>query len=610
MPSAPTTREDYIGGFPDHPHRGFETVTYMIAGRMRHRDSAGHEGLLSNGGVQWMTAGKGVIHSELPEQEDGRMEGFQLWLNLPAKDKLRAPWYRDIQSAELPEFTTPEGVVVRVIAGASQGVDGAVQREVTEPLYLDLSLPAGSSFAQTLPASHNAFVYVYRGGIDIGATHVPAQRMAILGNGADRDGVVLKADRPSRALLIAGKPLGRADRAIRPVRDEHAGRDHRGGAGLPGRQVRGLNAVQAPALPSSHPSPAAERGSGHDWSTPAWRSPVRERSACHFVATIPRWLSPFRACRCRFPGPQCSLRATDLCAAFDPGSTSFERGSAMSTSRNSHPTAAHPLRGHVYRDFARFAAEAFAVGLVVSLALALAIFIVSTQAQAADAGPLPGQGTLMLKGESATAAVAAPLLFTDVDIAVSGMTARTTVTQRFANPTSEWQEGVYVFPLPEKAAVDHLEMKIGQRRIAGQIRERGEARAAYEQAKTEGRKATLVEQERPNVFTTSVAHIGPGDEITVTIEYQETLRYDTGAFRLRFPMVVAPRYVPGTFAVDGESGSGWGTNTDQVPDAERITPPVAHPDSGFINPVTINVELQSRFRAVEDRQSLSPDRRQ
>jgi hypothetical protein len=200
--------EDYIGGFPDHPHRGFETVTYMIAGRMRHRDSAGHEGLLSNGGVQWMTAGKGVIHSELPEQEDGRMEGFQLWLNLPAKDKLRAPWYRDIQSAEIPEFTTPEGVVVRVIAGASHGVDGAVQREATEPLYLDLSLPAGTAFAQNLPASHNAFVYVYRGGIDIGATHVPAQRMAILGNGSDRDGVVLKSDRPSRALLIAGKPLG------------------------------------------------------------------------------------------------------------------------------------------------------------------------------------------------------------------------------------------------------------------------------------------------------------------------------------------------------------------------------------------------------------------
>ena len=98
--------DDYIGGFPDHPHRGFETVTYMIAGRMRHRDSAGHEGLLSNGGVQWMTAGRGVIHSELPEQEAGRMEGFQLWLNLPAKDKMCAPWYRDIQSAAIPEITT------------------------------------------------------------------------------------------------------------------------------------------------------------------------------------------------------------------------------------------------------------------------------------------------------------------------------------------------------------------------------------------------------------------------------------------------------------------------------------------------------------------------
>ena len=200
--------QDYIGGFPDHPHRGFETVTYMIAGRMRHRDSAGHEGLLSNGGVQWMTAGKGVIHSELPEQEDGRMEGFQLWLNLPAKDKLRAPWYRDIQSAEIPEFTTPEGVAVRVIAGKSHGIDGAVQREITEPLYLDIELPAGASFEQLLPAGHNAFVYVYRGGVDIGATHAPAQRMAVLGNGPDRDGVVLKADRPSRALLIAGKPLG------------------------------------------------------------------------------------------------------------------------------------------------------------------------------------------------------------------------------------------------------------------------------------------------------------------------------------------------------------------------------------------------------------------
>jgi hypothetical protein len=200
--------QDYIGGFPDHPHRGFETITYMIAGRMRHRDSAGHEGLLQNGGVQWMTAGRGVIHSELPEQEEGRMEGFQLWLNLPAKDKMRAPWYRDIQSAEIPEFTTAEGVKVRVIAGRSHSVDGAMQREVTEPLYLDLDIPAGVSFAQTLPLSHNAFVYVYRGGLQIGGTQVPVQRMAILGNDADSDGVVLEASTATRALLIVGKPLG------------------------------------------------------------------------------------------------------------------------------------------------------------------------------------------------------------------------------------------------------------------------------------------------------------------------------------------------------------------------------------------------------------------
>jgi redox-sensitive bicupin YhaK (pirin superfamily) len=197
--------DDYIGGFPDHPHRGFETITYMIAGRMRHRDSAGHEGLLQNGGVQWMTAGRGVVHSELPEQQDGRMEGFQLWLNLPAADKMTAPWYRDIQSGEIPEFTTEQGVTARVIAGESHGVAGAVQRAGTEPLYLDLHFEAGSHFAQSLPAGHNAFVYVYRGELRIGDAPVTAQRMAILAHGGD--GVVLHADAPARALLIAGRPL-------------------------------------------------------------------------------------------------------------------------------------------------------------------------------------------------------------------------------------------------------------------------------------------------------------------------------------------------------------------------------------------------------------------
>jgi redox-sensitive bicupin YhaK (pirin superfamily) len=202
---------DYIGGFPDHPHRGFETVTYMIAGRMRHRDSAGNQGLLENGGVQWMTAGRGLIHSELPEQEAGRMEGFQLWLNLPAADKMGAPGYRDIPGAEIPTLRLP-GAEVRVIAGASHGVAGAVRKAHTEPLYLDIHLAPDATFEQELPAGHNAFLYVYRGelAVDDGATRtgVPRERMAVLANAADRDGVRVQAGADgARALLIAGRPL-------------------------------------------------------------------------------------------------------------------------------------------------------------------------------------------------------------------------------------------------------------------------------------------------------------------------------------------------------------------------------------------------------------------
>lgn len=199
--------DDYIAGFPDHPHRGFETITYMIAGRMLHRDSAGHEGLLSNGGVQWMTAGSGVIHSEIPQQEEGVMEGFQLWLNLPGRDKMCAPWYRDFAAADLPRFVTAEGVAATVIAGSSHGVIGAVTREATAPLYLDLHLPAGSRFAQSLPATHNAFIYVYRGAVKVAGKTVPAQRMAILANAAQADGVVIEAAAEAQVLLIAGQPL-------------------------------------------------------------------------------------------------------------------------------------------------------------------------------------------------------------------------------------------------------------------------------------------------------------------------------------------------------------------------------------------------------------------
>jgi len=247
--------DDYGAGFPNHPHRGFETVTYMIAGRMRHKDSGGHEGLLQNGGVQWMTAGFGLIHSEMPEQEAGVMEGFQLWLNLPAKDKLCKPWYRDIQSESIPEFTTPageasdprSGVLVRVISGHSHGVAGAMHRPAqdypTDPLYLDLHFPeAGASITQPVPALHNAFLYVYRGTVhvldDAGqATPVPRGRMAILKNAGDA--VMLQAEpgsEPARCLLIAGRPLrepiaqygpfvmNTRDELIQAVEDYQAGR--------------------------------------------------------------------------------------------------------------------------------------------------------------------------------------------------------------------------------------------------------------------------------------------------------------------------------------------------------------------------------------------------
>lgn len=198
--------DDYIGGFPDHPHRGFETITYMLAGRMRHHDSAGNAGLLGPGGMQWMVAGSGLIHSELPEQESGLMEGFQLWLNLPAADKMTAPNYRDVPAAAIPEFTTPEGVTVRVIAGASQGVAGAVQRPQTEPLYLDIHLPAGQRFEQAIPPGHNAFAYVYRGQARIAGTPVADRQMAILANDGS-SGVVLEAAEDSRLILVAGQPL-------------------------------------------------------------------------------------------------------------------------------------------------------------------------------------------------------------------------------------------------------------------------------------------------------------------------------------------------------------------------------------------------------------------
>jgi quercetin 2,3-dioxygenase len=206
--------DDYGAGFPDHPHRGFETITYMIQGRMRHRDSAGHEGLLQDGGMQWMTAGRGVIHSEMPEQTSGLMEGFQLWLNLRSTDKLCTPWYRDFQSADIPGFQAEAGVHVRVLAGHCQATPGAMQRPWTEPLILDLALAPGCTFEQALPPQANAFVYPYRESIVVGETTVPPQHMGLLDNRRESQGVRIEAPagrgEAARVLLIAGQPLNEA----------------------------------------------------------------------------------------------------------------------------------------------------------------------------------------------------------------------------------------------------------------------------------------------------------------------------------------------------------------------------------------------------------------
>jgi redox-sensitive bicupin YhaK (pirin superfamily) len=206
---------DYIAGFPEHPHRGFETVTIMLEGRIRHRDSVGNVGLLEPGSVQWMTAGRGIVHSEMPEQDGGRMAGFQLWVNLAAADKMTAPAYRDIVPAAVPEFAR-DGVHVRVIAGASHGTAGAVTRPKTEPVVLDLTLAPGSTFDAELPPGHNAFAYVFgASAVEMGATtttRVEPDRMAILANDAGSDGVrftvPVDAAGAARVLLVAGRPLG------------------------------------------------------------------------------------------------------------------------------------------------------------------------------------------------------------------------------------------------------------------------------------------------------------------------------------------------------------------------------------------------------------------
>ncbi|WP_454831609.1 pirin family protein [Pseudoxanthomonas wuyuanensis] len=201
--------EDYIAGFPEHPHRGFETVTYMLDGRMRHRDNHGNEGLLTPGSVQWMTAGRGLVHSEMPEQESGRMRGFQLWVNLPAREKMTEPKYQEFAPDRIPVATPASGVSVKVIAGAVGDVRGPIAQPATEPVYLDISLDPGQAWRYLLPEGHNAFVYAFEGTATVGegddARPLETRELAVLGGG---NALALRAgSQPTRLILVAGKPL-------------------------------------------------------------------------------------------------------------------------------------------------------------------------------------------------------------------------------------------------------------------------------------------------------------------------------------------------------------------------------------------------------------------
>jgi Ca-activated chloride channel family protein len=248
-----------------------------------------------------------------------------------------------------------------------------------------------------------------------------------------------------------------------------------------------------------------------------------------------------------------------------------------------------------------------------ALVLALALGLLLTAARIALPSPLasdpaapppaplvlePDQatsGSFLMRREAADPWAAAPTLSTEVRFTVSGVVSRARLTQRFRNATDGWVEGIYVFPLPERAAVDHLRMRVGERIIEGQIREREQARAEFRQAADSGRRASLVEQQRPNIFTSRVANLGPGEELVVAIEFQQLLAFDDGEVRLRFPLVVGPRYIPGSPTASIDDGGGWSPDTDRVPDASRLTPPVRPPTQTLHNPVTIEVDLDAGF---------------
>lgn len=203
--------DDYIAGFPPHPHRGFETVTYLLEGQVRHRDSAGHSGVVKAGGVQWMTAGRGIEHSEMPQQKDGLLQGFQLWVNLPAAQKMRAPRYQELEPGQIPEEMHETGARIRVVTGrTARGTRGPVSGIAAEPLYLDVHLPARARYQEIVPAGHNAFIYLITGELQVTEEEgkfrsIQPDRLAVMDDG---DGVEIQALEDSRFLLVAGRPIG------------------------------------------------------------------------------------------------------------------------------------------------------------------------------------------------------------------------------------------------------------------------------------------------------------------------------------------------------------------------------------------------------------------
>ena len=200
--------QDYIGGFPSHPHRGFETVTYLLAGRMRHKDSAGNEGVIKPGGVQWMTAGRGIIPSEMPEQENGLLMGFQLWVNLPASAKMSEPRYQEFSPSETPLERREDGAEIRVIAGrTSQGTTGVVKNEFVHPTYLDVSLPAGQFFEQAVGEGDNTFLFVIDGGLEVGQQGVALGRRMLGVLGGSGSVSVQAFSEATRFLLVSAQPL-------------------------------------------------------------------------------------------------------------------------------------------------------------------------------------------------------------------------------------------------------------------------------------------------------------------------------------------------------------------------------------------------------------------